>query len=46
MQEDKFQTDDELKPNVMNWVHNQDKTFMLLAPVTCQGTVKKICSYK
>jgi hypothetical protein len=31
-----FHTDDEIKFNVLNWLHSQDKPFMLLASVTCQ----------
>jgi hypothetical protein len=37
-----FQTNDELKCGVLNWLCNQDKTFYAAASVTCQDDRKKV----
>jgi hypothetical protein len=38
----KFQTDDELKCSVLNWLHSQGKPFVLLASLTCQDNGKNV----
>jgi hypothetical protein len=46
MQGDKFQTDDELKLNALNWLLNHDKTFDAAGASNFSGHCEKVCSYK